>query len=95
MGPVPLNCDSKLMDEVVDELTSFGSRYKARVIYLGRDVIKKVIGSRVVSRCIKRWREVTLSSTRDRWVLIISIWQLTLESFMPTLSQRILEFSRE
>jgi hypothetical protein len=35
MGPVPLNCDARLLDEIVDELTSFGSKYKTRVIYLG------------------------------------------------------------
>jgi hypothetical protein len=28
LGPIPLNFDSKLLDEIVDELTSFGSRHR-------------------------------------------------------------------
>jgi hypothetical protein len=28
LGPVPLNCDARLLDEIVDELTSFGSRHR-------------------------------------------------------------------
>jgi hypothetical protein len=35
LGPIPLNFDFKIVDEIVDELTSFGRKYKERVIYLG------------------------------------------------------------
>ena len=35
MGPIPFNLDSPVIDVIVDELTSFGSKYKERVIYLG------------------------------------------------------------
>jgi len=35
VGPIPFNFDSQVIDELIDELTSFGSKYKERVIYLG------------------------------------------------------------
>jgi hypothetical protein len=35
LGPIPLNFDFKIVDEIIDELTSFGRKYKERVIYLG------------------------------------------------------------
>lgn len=28
VGPIPFNFDSQVVDELVDELTSFGSKYK-------------------------------------------------------------------
>lgn len=34
-GPIPLNFDSNVVDAVVEELTSFGSKYRERVVYLG------------------------------------------------------------
>jgi hypothetical protein len=37
LGPIPLNCDAHLLDEVIDELTSFGSCHRERVIYLGKE----------------------------------------------------------
>lgn len=36
VGPIPFNFDSQVIDELVDELTSFGSKYQERVIYLGK-----------------------------------------------------------
>lgn len=38
VGPIPFNFDSQVVDELIDELTSFGSKYKERVIYLGKYV---------------------------------------------------------
>lgn len=35
VGPIPFNFDSQVIDELVDELTSFGSKHPHRVIYLG------------------------------------------------------------
>ena len=35
VGPIPLNFDNQVVDAVVEELTSFCSRHKERVIYLG------------------------------------------------------------
>ena len=40
MGPIPFNFDAKINDEVIDELTSFGSKYKERVIFLGISLLK-------------------------------------------------------
>ncbi len=34
LGPIPLNFDCVVLDEIVDMLTSFSSRYTERVIYL-------------------------------------------------------------
>jgi hypothetical protein len=28
LGPIPLNFDFKIVDEIIDELTSFGRKYK-------------------------------------------------------------------
>ena len=28
VGPIPFNFDSRVVDELIDELTSFGSRHK-------------------------------------------------------------------
>lgn len=64
MGPIPLNCDSPLVDEIIDELTSFGSRYKERVIYLGRFCMIQDVDLRVVSKCIKNCRENISSSMK-------------------------------
>ena len=36
VGPIPLNFDSTITDEIIDELTSFGVKYRERVIYLGK-----------------------------------------------------------
>ena len=35
VGPIPLNFDSAVVDEVVETLTMLGYRGKERVIYLG------------------------------------------------------------
>lgn len=35
LGPIPFNFDSRILDELIDELTSFGRKYRERVIYLG------------------------------------------------------------
>ena len=37
VGPIPFNFDSPVLDQVIDELTSFGHKYKERVIYLGME----------------------------------------------------------
>ena len=36
VGPIPFNFDSVIIDEIIDELTSFGGQHKERVIYLGK-----------------------------------------------------------
>ena len=58
------HCDSALVDEIIDELTSFGSKYKERVIYLGRFCLIKGVDLRVVSKCISNCREDISSSTK-------------------------------
>lgn len=35
LGPIPFNFDAALLDEIIEELTSFGSKYRERVVYLG------------------------------------------------------------
>lgn len=35
-GPVPLNFDASICDEVVETLTSFSNRHQEKVIYLGK-----------------------------------------------------------
>jgi hypothetical protein len=40
LGPIPINFDSSITDEIIDELTSFGRKYKERVVYLGKYVLK-------------------------------------------------------
>jgi hypothetical protein len=47
VGPIPFNFDYQIVDELVDELTSFGSKYRERVIYLG--TVSWSIGPRYVS----------------------------------------------
>ncbi len=47
LGPIPLNFDFKIVDEIVDELTSFGRKYKERVIYLGTFYL--IVGNRFES----------------------------------------------
>lgn len=64
LGPIPLNFDSKLLDEVIDELTSFGRKYRERVIYLGTISITQAIVSPAVSRCTRIWSTSINSSTR-------------------------------
>lgn len=95
LGPIPFNFDSSLLDEIVDELTSFGSRHKERVIYLGIIAIKKVIDSQIASKCIKKLIEDILLSMKAQLIPIFSIWQLTFESSIQTLNRRILVYLRE
>jgi hypothetical protein len=39
VGPIPFNFDSTLTDLIVDEITSFGCKYRERVVYLGKYLI--------------------------------------------------------
>jgi hypothetical protein len=45
VGPVPLNFDNQVVDELVDELTSFGSKYHERVVYLGMSLQTQVLAT--------------------------------------------------
>ena len=65
MGPIPLNCDSPLVDEIIDELTSFGSKYKERVIYLGIRFLIQVTDIQVVLSCINNYKENINSNMKD------------------------------
>ena len=42
VGPIPFNFDSPILDEIIDELTSFGQKYKERVIYLGMEKLNNL-----------------------------------------------------
>lgn len=35
VGPVPLNFDTTVQDELVETLTTFGNKHPERVVYLG------------------------------------------------------------
>jgi hypothetical protein len=84
MGPIPLNCDSHLLDQVIDELTSFGSRHKERVIFLGKQPLSKARGSAVVLKCTWKCHAPTPSNTKDALIQATLIWQPTSANFTPT-----------
>lgn len=82
VGPIPFNFDSRVVDELIDELTSFGSRHKERVIYLGNCWITKATGTPVALSFINRWATSTVSSMRPSFLAISLTWQPTSENSM-------------
>lgn len=88
MGPIPLNCDSQLLDEVVDELTSFGSRHKERVIFLGNQHVNKAKGSAVVFECTWKCLARIPSNTKDAQMQATLTWLPTSVSSIPTSNLR-------
>jgi len=95
MGPIPLNCDSPLVDEIIDELTSFGSKYKERVIYLGKLCFIQDVGLRAASKCINNYRGNTSLNMKALFAQTILIWMPFFENFTLTSNQRIRGFSKE
>lgn len=94
LGPIPFNFDAALLDEIVDELTSFGSKYKERVIYLGKRVATQATGSPTASRCTRNSTGATLSSMKAPSTPTTSTWRLTSASFTPTSSPKTAASSR-
>jgi hypothetical protein len=54
VGPIPLNFDSAVVDEVVETLTTLGQRSKERVVYLGTSQAMQGDGTRAVLSCTRR-----------------------------------------
>jgi hypothetical protein len=59
VGPIPLNFDSSVVDEVVETLTMLGYRGKERVIYLGKCRFMQDGDTRVVSSSTRKSSENT------------------------------------
>lgn len=51
VGPVPLNFDASVCDELVEVLTSFGNRHNERVVYLGTVLSSQGPGMPAASNC--------------------------------------------
>lgn len=94
LGPIPLNCDDRLVDEIVEELTSFGSRHRERVVYLGTQGAIQGGGLPAVSNCTRRCLAAIPSSTKAPSTPTTPTWQPTSASSTPTSSPKTRASSR-
>jgi hypothetical protein len=63
VGPIPLNFDSAVVDEVVETLTMLGYRGKERVIYLGTGSVIQDGDTPAVSSCTSKSSDNTSINT--------------------------------
>ena len=93
LGPIPLNCDDHLLDEIVDELTSFGNRHRERVVYLGTACTSQGGASPAASDFIRKCPAAMPSSTRAHSTPTTPTWLPISASFTPTSSPKTHAFS--